>query len=491
MHNATESLTTWLARAATPDATGCESVTEQAIALLEQACVHLPSLLESGVDPVKRLKLLRSNPPETINDYYRELLSIFAEAGDRHTACFLPEPFADRVAFLPFLVREFFDAGQPRLSVVASAHDELRPGATLVSWNDASLPEVLDRHMTLQLGANPSARRAKAVQTLTLRPLAWLPVPTTEDVVLETIGTDGRRRKLCLPWQVSDAGALAHYFSPLLQEKQENAHHPTENLRARLVETSSGVFGCIRIKTFQEHPDSFLRSFIATLESMPPAGLILDLRGCEEGFVPTAERLLQLFTSETIEPQPFQFRITGLVRRLVNVSSALREWRDPVERAFQRGEDYSEGRPLTSPQEANSIGQRYYGSVVLLVDALTYSSAEMFAAGFQDHGIGSVLGTAPRTGGGGASPWQQSMIFKISEDEAFRPLPNAPMFRVAVRRCQRVRTRSGQPLERVGVTPDALHLPTHRDLFEEDADVYERAGKILAENMKRRYINHP
>jgi hypothetical protein len=46
-------------------------------------------------------------------------------------------------------------------------------------------------------------------------------------------------------------------------------------------------------------------------------------------------------------------------------------------------------------------------------------------------------------------------------------------------------------LEGVGVAPDALHLPTHKDLFDEDSDLFEKAGKILAENVNRRYINHP
>jgi hypothetical protein len=490
MQQATESLTTWLARAESIDTAGCESVAGQAIALLEQTCVHLPSLLDSGIDPVRRLNLLRSDPPETKIGCYRELLSVFAEMGDRHTGCYLPEPFAGSIAFLPFLVREFFDGGESCLSVVATAHDELRCGDKLISWNDLPAGDVCSVHTTLQPGANPSARRAKAVQTLTVRPLASLPPPEEEDVALEIVGADGRRRKLRLEWQVAQPASLARLFSAQLQEKNEPDLYSTNNLRARLVETSSGIFGHIRIMSFQEQPDSFLRSFNTALESMPATGLILDMRGCEEGFIQTAERLLQLFTPETIEPQPFQFRITKLIRRLVDASSSLREWRDPVERAVLRGESYSEWRPLTSPQEANSSGQKYHAPVVLLVDALTYSSAEMFAAGFQDHGIGSILGTAPSTGGGGASPWRQDLIFKLSEDETFRPLPGAPTFRIAVRRCRRVRAMSSQLLEGVGVTPDALHRPTHKDLFKEDSDLFEKAGKILAENRNRRYINH-
>ena len=114
-------------------------------------------------------------------------------------------------------------------------------------------------------------------------------------------------------------------------------------------------------------------------------------------------------------------------------------------------------------------------------ETLTYSSAEMFAAGFQDHGIGLVLGTSQRTGGGGASPWHQSIIHQLSKKEVFKPLPNASTLRVAVRRCQRVHARSGQAIEGVGVTPDVLHLPTHNDLLNCDDDLLEKVGALLAQ----------
>jgi C-terminal processing protease CtpA/Prc len=37
-------------------------------------------------------------------------------------------------------------------------------------------------------------------------------------------------------------------------------------------------------------------------------------------------------------------------------------------------------------------GQKYFGPVILIIDALCYSTTDMFAAGFQDHNIGEVLG---------------------------------------------------------------------------------------------------
>ena len=46
---------------------------------------------------------------------------------------------------------------------------------------------------------------------------------------------------------------------------------------------------------------------------------------------------------------------------------------------------------------ANSIGQRYYGPVVLITDARCYSATDIFCAGFADHRIGPVLGVDANT----------------------------------------------------------------------------------------------
>ena len=38
------------------------------------------------------------------------------------------------------------------------------------------------------------------------------------------------------------------------------------------------------------------------------------------------------------------------------------------------------GFPLTAPDAANDIGQRYHGPVVLVTDARCYSATDIFAA---------------------------------------------------------------------------------------------------------------
>ena len=74
-----------------------------------------------------------------------------------------------------------------------------------------------------------------------------------------------------------------------------------------------------------------------------------------------------------------------------------------------RGE-YSHGYPLLRPSAYNNIGQKYQGPVLLVTDAMCYSTTDIFAAGFQDHRIGTVLGVDENTGAGGANVWEYRFI---------------------------------------------------------------------------------
>lgn len=480
--DSSEALTNLLERVEiTSDRLECEAVVDQATILLEQFCVNLPAAEARGLNPIERLRRLRQKIPAGTIQFYRQLLSIFAELGDRHTDCNLPAPFAGKVAFLPLLVRDFFQNGERRLAVVASAVDEVSRGDLLTAWNGVPVAEVLRRQMSLQLGANDDARYAKAVQTLTFRPLDWMPPPLEAELTLESISPGAEHRKVHLQWRVAERAWLDEQFGHF-GEKEENDQPSDAGLRSSLLNTPYGIFGYLKVLSLHARAETILPRFVNAFESLPAEGLILDLRGCEQGIIPTAEQLLQLFTSQTIEPQPFQFRITKLISRIVQTCPALSKWRSSVEMAASRGEEFSEGLTLTSKEEANSVGRKYRGPVVLLVDARTYSSAEMFVAGFQDHSLGMVLGSAPRTGGGGASLWQQDTIYKLSGDAMLQPIPGAPVFRIAVRRCRRVRAQAGQLIEGVGTIPDLLHLPTRNDLLNKDADLMARAAKLLAES---------
>ena len=465
-------LSAFLEQAGSPSGEQCETVRAQAIELLDQICVHPAAM------PLQRLRDLPLSP----STFYRDLLKIFAEFGDRHTQCQLPDPFLHTLVCLPFAAACFFENGELRLGVTGSALDELRPGDILTAWNGRSLDCVLREHCALQLGANPEARLAKAVQTLTFRPLGTMQAPEDAPVVLDYTDRAGHLRRLEIEWQVPVLNA------PLLQNAGDVEWSCEGSLLIRTVQTSAGVFGIIRVPSFYENPTTFLQSFVRCLERLPPDGLLIDLRGCEEGFVTTAEQLLQLFTDAKICPEPFEFRATRTIREILSTIPSFRDWRDSFDRdLFDDEVRYSRPRPLTSQQQANGVGRKYFGPVVVLVDALTYSSAEMFAAGIQDHGIGIVMGTDSRTGGGGASPWSQQIIFQYSGRDLFRPAAEAPSFRVAARRCRRVGKNSGRILEGAGVTPDVIYSRNQSDFYEKDRDLLETVGEILATNKNKRY----
>jgi hypothetical protein len=148
----------------------------------------------------------------------------------------------------------------------------------------------------------------------------------------------------------------------------------------------------------------------------------------------------------------------------------------------ETGAEYSQGLPLLPLSRYNDIGQKYQGPVVLITDALCYSTTDIFAAGFQDHKIGVVLGVDETTGAGGANVWDYSFISELLGDREHFPRQRAgsASLRFAVRRVTRVGQNSGVLLEDLGVKVDQIHKMTRKDLLHRNVKLIERAGKILA-----------
>ena len=69
------------------------------------------------------------------------------------------------------------------------------------------------------------------------------------------------------------------------------------------------------------------------------------------------------------------------------------------------GAGFSQGFPLTDPASCNDIGRSTRARSSLVTDAFCYSTTDIFAAGFQDHEIGTILGVHDNTGAGGANVW--------------------------------------------------------------------------------------
>jgi hypothetical protein len=269
-------------------------------------------------------------------------------------------------------------------------------------------------------------------------------------------------------------------------------------IAARTVTTAHGTFGHLRIFTFaleQHHPDigddfdEFFAEVRQVLSLMPSDGLILDVRGNGGGYVYVAEALLQVFTPRRIQPEPTQFISSPVTAALCEKVKDLSAWSDSISESIETGALYSAAIPLygdDSDEAVNETGQLYHGPVVLVTDALCYSATDTFAAGFQDHQIGTVLGVDDNTGAGGANVWELTAIMADWPDGPFKPLPAGARFRVALRRTLRVGKRwGGQPVEDLGIIPDYRYQMTRRDLLESNADLMEKAGELLAQGTPR------
>jgi hypothetical protein len=78
--------------------------------------------------------------------------------------------------------------------------------------------------------------------------------------------------------------------------------------------------------------------------------------------------------------------------------------------------------------------------------------------------------------------WTHDLLAQLltGPDSPFEELPSGASFRVSIRRTTRVGDRAGVPVEDLGVVPDEIHQLTRRDLLEDNKDLFERAGGLLA-----------
>ncbi len=294
-----------------------------------------------------------------------------------------------------------------------------------------------------------------------------------------------------LPAAAKRATAIAAARKPQASAAVAAGPVPTnrpDELKARIVDTPHGTYGHLRIFTFHmqdQNIEAFLNEAIRLLGLMPPAGLILDVRGNGGGYVIAAEFLLQFLTPRQITPEPFQFVTTPGTTGLARTVTDYGDWTPSLEEAVTTGAAYSTALPLYPGDLVNSVGQIYQGPVVLVTDAQCYSACDIFAAGFQDHQMGPVLGVDANTGAGGANVVTHEALRTEWTDGGLKQLPKGVQMRVALRRCLRVGARMGQPLEDLGVIPDHLHQLTKRDLLEDNADLMASAGVLLGQGQPR------
>jgi len=223
---------------------------------------------------------------------------------------------------------------------------------------------------------------------------------------------------------------------------------------------------------------------------LPDRGLIIDLRANPGGFIWAAERLLQLFTPNPVTPTKFALRATPLTSAMAQAvfnRGELSPWAESLATAEQTGEPYSSHLPITPPERCNDVGQQYSGPVVVVVDANTYSSGDLFAAGIADNRIGPIICIGQATGAGGANVWGSEDL-RAALSAAKAPLPRLPdgvHFTMAVRRAVRGSAADGTLIEDAGV-PGQPYEMTRNDIFRKNRDLIELCGELLASQPRTR-----
>ena len=501
---------------------------------------HLPlKRARYGFDPIQRLRILRSQLDELTDDaFHAELADIVTRLRDAHTRYVGPSQLAGRVAVLPFLVDMAGTPSNPTYVVTHVASGlapDFRTGVILDFWNGVPIDRAVQRVSEREVGGRPDTLRAWATQSLTMRALRFGPPPdevwveidyhapgsTTlkhtrvdwrivnpNDVMASRTGLfarrpdgDRRQEQAVNPAAESVRRAKVLLFAPHVLEidtakartatakrdEEKAAVIPTalpETLKAMTIPAPGGPFGYLRIYAFDSDPDSFITELVRLIPQLPDRGLIIDLRGNPGGYIVAAERALQLFTPNEIEPTRFSVLATEFTRAMASVSGSLKAelapWKASLDGAVRNGELYAQPIPITDPAEANDLGQHYGGPVVLVADATTYSAGDLFTAGFVDNRIGPFICIGSATGAGGANVWTYGDLKSMlgGTDLALPTLPDGIDLSFSFRRATRSGSSDGLPIEDVGVagTPYAM---TYNDLMQDRPDLIARCVAVI------------
>jgi len=403
-----------------------------------------------GFDPVRALDLLGTSV-ESISDgeFHQGIVDLIARTRDRHLFFYGRTPLGVS-AVLPFTIERCWQGSDAKYVVtkVASGFKpkQLQVGAFVTHWNGIPIERFVRLSANTFDGGNEAASLARSLEFLTYRSLSRFATPLEEWVDLR-FSVQGITYEERFTWQGFDTTQtpatpsigrnltgfggdleLLHLqhakrvrFAPRSFDTPP-ARPPTPaetgvpqiigtdgsgNFDYGSVTTKYGTYGYVRLWAFSANgPDDIVNAFIPALSQLPRNGLIIDMRGNSGGYIAAGERVLQLFTSQHIKPTRFQFRLTPATQAMVNATDEFKVWKRSFDDAFDTGEPFSQGFPIEGTDEdANQIGQRYFGPVVLISDALAFSTADIFAAGFIDHDIGRLICIGENMAAAGGNNW--------------------------------------------------------------------------------------
>jgi len=418
------------------------------------------------------------------------------------------------------------------------------PGVIIETWNDVPIDRLVRRYGERECGGRPDSQRAMALSTLTHRPLFRYDLPDEEAVTIGFRPLAGRNRAAGkrlyrrFEWRVIDTGLvdrtqgdsarrrtgpgsrvmainrvtaavkkaklLMHAPDALRQESalppEARAARPGKGTQSAVIDTklSGGVlraakvrgvdgeeYGYLRIFTFDvRRTRGFLLELARLLGELPQRGLIVDIRDNPGGVVVAAEMALQFFSPRPIQPVRFSWLATDFTRQYCELDFNLElqePWLPSLRATIRNGEPYSSAVAITDPAKSPIVSQVYGGPVVLVADATTYSSGDLFAAGFVDNALGPLLCVGDATGAGGACVCEYEDIEAELRGTALE-LPRMPAgagMGFSWMRATRVGPAQGTPIEDVGVPGRYKYKLTRADLLESNRDLLARCIDLL------------
>jgi hypothetical protein len=511
------------------------------------AYAHLPAKRAAyASDPIQALRLLRRRAADLSNtEFHRAVTGIVTGLRDAHTRYIGPEPLRGQVAVLPFLVEQYGPDRAPRYVVSKLNTDaiddedylphrckpptdanKLKPGSELTSWNGVPFPRAVEIHADSETGGRPDSRRARALESLTLRALDYTTAPDEDWVIVGYRNGRRSQREVRLRWRLltpeKAATAMEIGSRAVLKQAADPAAEAVRRAKKQMFSTTLWMsdrarpaapsrsaarvkidewidtplqdvlaakairrnVGYLRIWSFDiKDDDAFVAEMIRLLRALPRQGVIVDLRGNPGGLVWAAERSLQLFTTARIHPTRFSLIATPLTRQMAESPFnrlELEPWSQSLQDAVSTGELYAQPLPLTDPEWCNDQDWHYPGRAVAIVDANTYSSGDLFAAGWVDHDIGPLISVGQATGAGGANVWTASQLRDAvgGTDEAWPAMPNGSGFTISFRRAIRSGTGDGIPIEDLGI-PGQPYEMTTADLMNGNKDLLAYCAGLL------------